>query len=69
MIIRGRQIDSEDREYLHRGIAARQFQRTFMLADGMHVLGAELKNGLLAIDLAKPEPERQARKIAIAVND
>lgn len=69
LIIRGRQADTEDREYLHRGIAARQFQRTFMLADGMHVLGAELKNGLLAIDLAKPEPERQTRKIAIAVND
>ena len=59
LIIRGRQVDTEDREYLHRGIAARQFQRTFMLADGMRVLNADLKNGLLAIDLVKPEPERQ----------
>jgi HSP20 family molecular chaperone IbpA len=69
LTIRGRQVDTEDRDYLHRGIAARQFQRTFMLADGMRVLGADLKNGLLAIDLAKPEPELQAKKINISVND
>lgn len=69
LTIRGRQVDAEDREYLHRGIAARQFQRSFMLAEGMRVLGADLKNGLLAIDLAKPEPERQARKINIAVTE
>ncbi len=69
LLIRGRQIETEDREYLHRGIAARQFQRTFMLADGMRVLGADLKNGLLAIDLAKPEPERQAKRIDISVSE
>lgn len=69
LIIRGRQIDNEDREYLHRGIAARQFQRTFMLADGMRVLSADLKNGLLAIDLVKPEPERAAKRINISVSE
>ncbi|MCP4318431.1 MAG: Hsp20 family protein [Hyphomicrobiales bacterium] len=69
LIIRGRQVETEDHEYLHRGIAARQFQRTFMLADGMRVLNADLKNGLLAIDLVKPEPERQAKRINISVTE
>ncbi|PHP68725.1 heat-shock protein Hsp20 [Zhengella mangrovi] len=69
LIIRGRQQDDENRDFLHRGIAARQFQRAFMLADGMKVLSAELKNGLLAIDLERPEPERLVRKIDIAVRD
>ncbi len=69
LTIRGRQVETEDREYLHRGIAARQFQRSFMLAEGMRVLGADLKNGLLAIDLAKPEPERQAKRIDINVTE
>ena len=58
LVIRGRQQDDKEHHYLHRGIAARQFQRTFVLADGMEVLGADLKNGLLSIDLARPEPER-----------
>jgi len=65
LVIRGRQQDDKARQYLHRGIAARQFQRTFVLADGMEVLGADLKNGLLAIDLARPEPERLIKTIAI----
>ena len=65
LVIRGRQNDEEARQYLHRGIAARQFQRTFVLADGMEVLGADLKNGLLSIDLARPEPERVVKTIAI----
>jgi HSP20 family molecular chaperone IbpA len=65
LVIRGRQQDDKTRQYLHRGIAARQFQRTFVLADGMEVLGADLKNGLLAIDLARPEPERIVKTIAI----
>ncbi len=65
LIIRGRQQDDKPRQYLHRGIAARQFQRTFVLAEGMEVLGAELKNGLLAIDLARPEPERVVKSINI----
>lgn len=66
LLIRGRQQDDKERQYLHRGIAARQFQRTFLLADGMDVLGAELKNGLLSIELARPEPERTVKTIAIS---
>ncbi|AWI88504.1 heat-shock protein Hsp20 [Methylobacterium sp. DM1] len=69
LVVRGRQVDDKSRQFLHRGIAARQFQRAFLLADGMEVLGAELSNGLLAIDLARPEPERVVRKIAIAAKD
>ena len=66
LVIRGRQNDEDTtRQYLHRGIASRQFQRTFVLADGMEVLGADLKNGLLSIDLARPEPERVVKTIAI----
>ena len=69
LIVRGRQTDDKDREYLYRGIAARQFQRAFVLADGMRVVAAELKNGLLSIDLDRPEPERLVRKINISVKD
>jgi HSP20 family molecular chaperone IbpA len=69
LLIRGRQQEDKTRQYLHRGIAARQFQRTFLLADGMEVLGAELKNGLLAIDLARPEPTRTVKTIAISEQD
>lgn len=69
LVIRGRQSDAVDREYLHRGIAARQFQRMFVLADGMQVIGAELKNGLLSVDLERPEPERLVKKINISVRD
>ena len=69
LVIRGRQQDDKTRQYLHRGIAARQFQRTFVLADGMEVLSADLKNGLLAIDLARPEPERAIRTISITEHD
>jgi HSP20 family molecular chaperone IbpA len=69
LVIRGRQQDDKERQYLHRGIAARQFQRTFLLADGMQVLGADLKHGLLSVDLARPEPERVIRKIDISVRD
>jgi HSP20 family molecular chaperone IbpA len=69
LLIRGRQHDDKSRQYLHRGIAARQFQRTFVLADGMEVLGADLTNGLLSIDLARPEPGRLVRTICITNND
>lgn len=69
LVVRGRQSDDTEREFLHRGIAARQFQRSFVLAEGMRVIGAELKNGLLAIDLERPEPERLVRKINISVKD
>ena len=61
LVIRGRQQDDKSRQFLHRGIAARQFQRTFVLADGMEVQKADLKNGLLSIDLARPEPARIVR--------
>lgn len=66
LTIRGKQVDDKQRHYLHRGIAARQFQRSFLLAEGMEVTGADLANGLLAIDLARPEPERLIRRIDIA---
>ena len=66
--IRGKQVDEPEREFLHRGIAARQFQRTFVLADGMEVSGAAMENGLLVIDLARPEPERVVRTIEIRDN-
>jgi HSP20 family molecular chaperone IbpA len=69
LIIRGRQGDDRERNFLHRGIAARQFQRVFLLADGMQVLGADLRNGLLSIDLARPEPDRNVKKIDIAVRE
>jgi HSP20 family molecular chaperone IbpA len=69
LVIRGRQQDDKERHYLHRGIAARQFQRTFVLADGIEVLGADLKNGLLSIDLARPEPERIVKTISITDSD
>jgi HSP20 family molecular chaperone IbpA len=65
LVIRGKQQDDKSRDYLHRGIASRQFQRTFVLADGMHVLSADLKNGLLSIDLARPEPHRTVKTISI----
>ncbi|TKT82643.1 Hsp20 family protein [Aquamicrobium sp. LC103] len=69
LVVRGRQVEEAERDFLHRGIAARQFQRVFLLADGMRVVGAELKNGLLAIDLDRPEPEKLVRKINISVRD
>ena len=69
LMVRGRQTDDVEREFLHRGIAARQFQRCFVLADGMRVIAAELKNGLLSIDLDRPECERLVRKINISVKD
>lgn len=65
LVIRGRQQDDKARQYLHRGIAARQFQRTFVLADGMEVQSADLRNGLLSIDLVRPQPERIVKTIAI----
>jgi HSP20 family molecular chaperone IbpA len=65
LVIRGKQIDSSDKNYLHRGIAARQFQRAFVLADGIEVTGATLESGLLAIDLTRPKAEDVVRTIAI----
>jgi len=66
LVIRGRQNDdSQGRIFLHRGIAARQFQRSFVLAEGIEVKGAWLDNGLLHIDLAKPQPEVRVKTIPI----
>ena len=63
--VRGKQADDATRVFLHRGIAARQFQRAFMLADGIEVTGARLDNGLLSIDLARPVIEPRIRTIPI----
>lgn len=67
LVIAGRRGENgeEGRDYLHRGIAARGFIRTFVLADGMEVEGATLEHGLLHVDVARPEPERSVRKIPI----
>jgi HSP20 family molecular chaperone IbpA len=65
LTVRGKQEDDKGKEYLYRGIAARQFTRTFVLADGIEVRSADLANGLLAIDLQRREPERLTRKIEI----
>ncbi len=66
LVIRGRQqSDDEGRVFLHRGIAARQFQRSFVLADGVEVAGADLENGLLHIDLERSEPEAVIQKVSI----
>jgi HSP20 family molecular chaperone IbpA len=65
LVVRGRQQDDKSRDFLYRGIATRQFQRTFVLADGIEVRAADLSNGLLSIDLMRVEPERLVRKIHI----
>jgi HSP20 family molecular chaperone IbpA len=66
LVIRGRQRDDDDtRVFLHRGIAARQFQRSFVLADGVDVAGAAMENGLLHVDLERAEPEKVVQTIAI----
>ena len=65
LTIRGKQTDDKDRDYLYRGIAARQFQRSFVLADGIEVRSADLANGLLSVDLVRHEPEKLIRTIEI----
>jgi HSP20 family molecular chaperone IbpA len=65
LVIRGGQSDDEDRNFLHRGIAARQFQRAFVLAEGIEILGAELENGLLTISLEQQTPEEIVQQIEI----
>lgn len=66
LVIRGRQgDDSEGRIFLHRGIAARQFQRSFVLADGVEVGDATMENGLLHIDLRRTVPETVVQEIKI----
>ncbi len=65
LVVRGKQEDDAERQFLHRGIAARQFQRSFLLAEGIEIEGAELDNGLLHIDLKRPEPTALSRSIEI----
>ena len=65
LVIRGRQNEAGDKTFLHRGIAARQFLRTFVLADGIEVKTAALENGLLKIDLERPEVKSSVRVVEI----
>ena len=65
LLVRGRQKDDGQREFLHRGIAARQFQRSFLLAEGVEVEGATLRNGMLIIAVVRPKAEKIARRIEI----
>lgn len=68
LVIRGKQIEATDKQFLHRGIAARQFQRAFVLAEGIEVVAAELQNGLLMIELARPAAESVIRTIPIGTS-
>ncbi len=65
LVVRGRQSEEANREFLHRGIAARQFQRSFLLADGVKVTDAVLEHGMLVISVVRPKPEKLARRIDI----
>lgn len=65
LVVRGRQKDDPSREFLHRGIAARQFQRSFLLADGVEVKDAVLQHGMLVISVLRPKAEKLARRIEI----
>lgn len=65
LVVRGRQTEEEGKVYLHRGIAARQFQRAFVLAEGIEILGAELDSGLLRIDMERPQPVPSVKRIQI----
>ncbi len=66
LMIRGRQADEADRVYIYRGIAARQFQRSFVLAEGIEVTGADIDNGLLHVDLERIVPEPEVRTVPIS---
>jgi HSP20 family molecular chaperone IbpA len=65
LVVRGKQLEADGKTFLHRGIAARQFLRSFVLADGIEVSSAALENGLLKIDLARPPAESPVRTIEI----
>lgn len=65
LIIKGRQADDKDRVFLHRGIAARQFQKAFVLAEGIEVTGADLADGMLMIDFHRPKPVKTVKKVEI----
>lgn len=68
LVIHGKQTDNQNHQYLYRGIAARQFQRIFVLAEGMNVTNAELKNGLLSINLYQPKLKKEIKQIPIKVS-
>ncbi len=68
LIVRGKQSDRDEPSYLFRGIAARQFQRIFALDDGLEVIGASLRNGLLSIELIRPAAAQVVRKINISAS-
>jgi HSP20 family molecular chaperone IbpA len=65
LVVRGRQKDDPNRQFLHRGIAARQFQRSFLLADGVEVIDAMLRHGMLVISVVRPKADKLARRIDI----
>jgi HSP20 family molecular chaperone IbpA len=69
LLVRGKQIETDGKTFLHRGIAGRQFLRSFVLADGIEVTTAALENGLLKIDLARPEAGSPVRTIEIKTGD
>lgn len=69
LVVRGKHVDQPGREYLHRGIATRQFQRAFLLADGMQVGSAALKDGLLVIPVERPQVEKSVRRIDIQASE
>ncbi|HWA90584.1 MAG TPA: Hsp20 family protein [Rhizomicrobium sp.] len=69
LVIKGKQNEASDRTFLHRGIAARQFQRSFVLAEGIDVTGAELRNGLLTVELTRPKAESVIRTVEIRTGD
>ncbi len=69
LVIAGEQGDDEERDFIHRGIAARRFRRAFVLADGIEVTGSTLTNGLLNIDLARPKPQISVQQIEIEAGD
>ncbi len=69
LMVSGKQSDDKTRTYLHRGIATRQFQRLFILADGVEVVSAELASGLLVIEIERPDREQFPRKIGIVQKD
>lgn len=66
LTVSGQQVEEDQRVYLHRGIATRQFKRSFVIAEGVEVTAAVLDNGLLHIDLRQPKPQRNARNIEIS---
>ncbi|MEO1199053.1 MAG: Hsp20 family protein [Pseudomonadota bacterium] len=65
LLITGQQGETAERDFLHRGIATRQFRRAFVLADGFEVTGADLKNGLLSVEIVRPEPAHDSHRIDI----